>query len=81
MNELKDIYPLLETAIKEDDFELDPNTNAINVHIIIRPEVFAEYPSSYFTLPEADEYIKFNPKYKEGYDLAYAFKFNFMNVL
>lgn len=40
-----------------------------------------EFPPSYYLLPEAQEYISVNPKFKEAHDIAYAFPFTFLNVL
>jgi hypothetical protein len=62
------LYEILDDLIEEDKFEKDPNTGAIDVHIIIRKEVLEEYPESFYRLPEALEYIEVNPKYREGYD-------------
>jgi hypothetical protein len=68
-------------AVKDDNFEVEEGTGAINVHVVIQPETFAEYPESYFDLPEAREYIALNPRYREGYDLSYVFPFSLANVV
>jgi hypothetical protein len=70
----------MHRTVKEDNFEMEEETGAINVHVMIQPETFAEYPESYFDLPEAREYVALNPRYREGRDLAYAFPFSAANV-
>ena len=68
-------------AVKDDNFEVEEGTGAINVHVVIQPETFAEYPESYFDLPEAREYIALNPRSREGYDLSSVFPFSLANVV
>lgn len=75
------LYSILDRAVKDDNFEVEEGTGAINVHVVIQPETFAEYPESYFDLPEAREYIALNPRYREGYDLSYVFPFSLANVV
>jgi len=75
------LYPILQAMMKEDSFEFDEETKAIFVHVTIREEVMNEFPASYYLLPEAQEYIRVNPKFKEAHDIAYAYPFTFWNVM
>jgi len=78
---MKLLYPVLDRLLEEDHFTVDEETKAINVYVTIRNEVLNEFPESYFSLPEAQEYIKINPKYRQAHDIAYAYPFNFVNIL
>lgn len=71
----------MNRTVKEDNFEIEEDTGAINVHVMIQQETFDEYPESYFDLPEAREYIALNPRYREGRDLCYAYPYSAGNVL
>jgi len=77
----KRLITVLDELIREDHFELEPETGAINVGITIRPEVFAEFESSFYDKPEVSEYVKSNPLYREGRDLAYTYPWSFRNAL
>lgn len=77
--QLDALYEALAAVNAEDGFEFDPD-GSINVHVTIQPQTYAEFPPSYYQLPESKEYIAANPKYREGYDLCYAYPFNARNI-
>jgi len=79
-NMLETLVSVLRHCAQQDRFEIEEKTGCINVHVIIHPQVFSEFPSSYYEMPEAQQYILLNPKYKEGYDLSYAYPFSVVNV-
>jgi len=72
---------ILETQCIQDQFCWDRENGPILVNVFIPESTIKEYPPEYFEMPEAKEYIDANPKYKEGYDLAYTFPFDFINVM
>jgi len=76
------LQELLDEMIREDNFDVDPQEPArINVKIRIPKSTLAEFPPSFYELSESKDYIKANPNYEDGYDLAYAYPFTFRNVL
>jgi len=75
------LYPVLHGMMKEDNFKFDEETKAIYVHVTIREDVMNEFPPSYYQLPEAQEYMQVNPKFKAAHDIAYAYPFTLANVL
>eukprot|EP01111_Echinosteliopsis_oligospora_P014316 TRINITY_DN5369_c0_g1_i2.p1 TRINITY_DN5369_c0_g1~~TRINITY_DN5369_c0_g1_i2.p1 ORF type:complete len:209 (-),score=30.16 TRINITY_DN5369_c0_g1_i2:6-632(-) len=78
---LAPVYSILDDLIEEDKFTIDPETKAINVYVTIRESVIAEFPESYFSQNEVQEYIKINPKWRQAHDIAYCYPFSFRNVL
>jgi hypothetical protein len=77
--QLAALYEILDIICREDGFEHDDD-GSINVHVVIQPQTFAEFPASYMEIPEAKEYIAANPKFRDGYDLCYAYPFSVRNI-
>jgi hypothetical protein len=76
------IQQFIDTRIEKDCYEVDPdNPCLINVKIKIPPSTLQEFPDSFYKLPEAEEYIRVNPKYADGYDLSISYPFSWRNVI
>eukprot|EP01113_Clastostelium_recurvatum_P049067 TRINITY_DN9035_c0_g1_i2.p1 TRINITY_DN9035_c0_g1~~TRINITY_DN9035_c0_g1_i2.p1 ORF type:complete len:268 (+),score=26.53 TRINITY_DN9035_c0_g1_i2:1-804(+) len=75
------LFPLIQSMMQHDKFGVDPSNGMVDVKIIIREETVQDFPPSYYSLPESVEYIRYNPRYREGYDLTYVYPFSLGNVI
>jgi len=74
------LYRALDELFAEDHFVLDLETGMVDVSVVIRQEVFDEFPPSFYDKPEVEEYVRANPKYRQGHDLCYSYPWSFVNV-
>lgn len=80
-NELFVLDEYLQKLIQMDKFSTHPEfPSRINVNIKIPKSTLEEFPAWFYQTTEAKEYILANPDYEQGYDLAYAYPFNWKNV-
>jgi len=80
--DLHSIQEFVNERIRKDLYEVNEEDPCrINVKIKIPEATVNEFPKSFFEMPEAQEYIRANPKFADGYDLCISYPFSLRNVL